>query len=91
MQSDHIFYYRSKLIFQHSILQKCIKSLGVSSQIQIEKSYSFIIVLKTYSDPFLTKKVVKKGYSVQDHIRVFEIGEKREKVLKIKHSCDIHS
>ena len=28
----------------------------------VEKSYSLINVLKNYSDPFLTKNVVKKGY-----------------------------
>ena len=29
---------------------------------QVEKAHSLIIVLKNYSDPFLTKKMVKKGY-----------------------------
>ena len=31
MRSDHIFYCGPKLIFQHSDLQKYIKSLGVLS------------------------------------------------------------
>ena len=35
--------------------------LCVLSKIRIEKFYSLIIVLKNYSGPILTKKVVKKG------------------------------
>ena len=57
-----IFYCRSKLVFQHSSLEKYIKLLGVLSKRQIDKSCSFIIILKNYSGPFSTKKLVKKGY-----------------------------
>ena len=37
MRSDHIFYCRPKLIFQHSGIWKYIKLLGVLSLKQIEK------------------------------------------------------
>ena len=37
MRSDHIFYCRPKLIFQHSDIWKYIKLLGVLSLKQIEK------------------------------------------------------
>ena len=59
MQSDHIFYQRSKLIFQQWFI-KIYKIACCFKLKQIEKSYSLIIVLKNYSGPFLTKKVVKK-------------------------------
>ena len=46
MQSDHIFYCRPKLIFQHSGLWKYIKYACYSKLKQIEKFYSLIIILK---------------------------------------------
>ena len=51
MQSDHIFYYRSKLIFQQWFI-KIYKIACCFKLKQIEKSYSLIIVLKNYSGPF---------------------------------------
>ena len=59
MQSDYIFYYRSKSIFQQWFI-KIYKMAWCFNLKQIEKSDSLIIVLKNYSGPFLTKKVVKK-------------------------------
>ena len=59
MQSDHIFYYRSKLIFQY--IFQIYKIACCFKLKQIEKSFSLVIALKNYSNLFLTKKVLKKG------------------------------
>ena len=70
MRSDHIFYCRPKLIFQHSGIWKYIKLLGVLSLKQIEKSYSLIIVWKIIMDLFQQKRWLKREYCGNESLRL---------------------
>ena len=69
MRSDHIFYCRPKLIFQHSGIWKYIKLLGVLSLKQIEV-LQFNYRLKNYNGPFSTKRWLKREYCGNESLRL---------------------